>query len=132
MINLSDYKQLYLSTSLEYLQDLKTRIKQLTIDQADLNAISEIHRLTHSIKSQSLVMGYLQIASLCSVLENIFYEVKEKRLTISENLLNLVSKSLNNLEESLMRIDKENKEIDLLANVRGLEKLTGVKSSIKI
>lgn len=70
-INLSDYKNLYLQTAKEYMDKISVSLSQLSKDVLNKEAIKNLHIASHSLKSQSQVMGYGDIADLCMGIEKI-------------------------------------------------------------
>lgn len=126
--DLSQYKDLYLQTSREYLQSLNTALLKLEKKPADKEAIEEIFRSAHSLKGQSVAMGYEATGSLCHTVEDIFYEIREGRMKLTPELADLLFASFDSLTASIDKIEKEGKELDLLSQTGKLKGLTGVKT----
>ena len=61
-VDLSKFKTLYNQTALEYVKKLEDTVTLLRTDAANKNAMNEIYIAAHSLKSQSLMMGYLSLA----------------------------------------------------------------------
>lgn len=74
-INLSDYKNLFLQTSRECLSKIEASLDILANDLSNREALDNLHISSHSLKSQSQVMGYTQIATSCLNLEKTSDEV---------------------------------------------------------
>lgn len=124
--NFAEYKDLYVQTSKEYLQELNTGLLKLEKDPKEIAAIEDIFRSAHSLKSQSAAMGYDSTAFLCHTIEDVFYEIKEGRLEIKPELADKLFEAFDGLTESISLIEKENKEIDLNPLALKLKKETGV------
>lgn len=129
MNDLSQYQDLYIQTSKEYIQSLNASLLKLEKDNTDRPAIEEVFRSAHSLKSQSAAMGYHSTGYLCHVIEDIFYEIKNSRLPLTPKLADHLFKALDGLDSSLRRIEKENKEADLAELAEELKQFTGVSSA---
>lgn len=92
-VNLADYKNLYLQTAKEYIYKMLVSLDQLSSNTANKDALNNLHISSHSLKSQSQVMGFTDIANICLNIEN-----------ISNNALQGITQ-LNN--EAILNIKKE-------------------------
>lgn len=68
-INLASYKNIYLQTAKEYVENITKSFEKLNKNSKDVKAIEVLHISSHSLKSQSQVMGYNDIAKLSKSLE---------------------------------------------------------------
>lgn len=126
--DLAAYKDLYLQTSKEYLQELNSSLLKLEKDPLDKTAIEDIFRSAHSLKSQSAAMGYTSTAFLCHTIEDVFYEIKEDKLVINSDIADVLFSAFDNLSSSIESIEKNNQELDSAQLVEKLKTLTGVKT----
>lgn len=101
MPDLPAFKDLYLKTSRENIQVLKTSLKELFLQSGNTTAIDEIHRNAHTLKSKSLLMGYTDIAALAKSIEDTFYEIKNGKTTVSQELLANLSNTVIGLDKAL-------------------------------
>lgn len=129
MSELSQYKDLYLQTSREYLQALNNSLLLLEKDQHDQTAIDEIFRSAHSLKSQSAAMGYEKTGFLCHTVEDIFYEIKQGRLELTPELADILFKAFDDLTHSIDSIESNDTETDLTNHVKILKQQTGVTTT---
>ena len=119
----SSFKGLYLKTAREYVDKLKKNAEILLNQPDNINAINTIYISSHSLGSQSTLINYKNMESVCAVIEDIFLKIKEGSLKISEDLLTALKDSLTGLTKCVDSIDKENKEIDLSSIKEELQKL---------
>lgn len=131
-LNLKDYTNLYLESAVNYLKQINLCIAKISQDPEDQAAIAEIHRDIHSLKSSSYFMNYLSLAAVCSAFENIFYKVKNGEIKISKSLLSLLMKIELDLKNTITSIKNTGQEVNLTKELRNIEEITGVKSSIKV
>ena len=128
MVDLSEYKQLYLKTATEYLHDLQSNLTLYIADQTNAGALEILHRSAHSLKSQSLVMGYMGTGLLSKELEYIYRAIKDKKLTMSDQLSAALAEAQQKLYDSIESIKTNDKEIELATNKWYLETITKIKS----
>jgi chemotaxis protein histidine kinase CheA len=126
-IDLSHFKELYLTTARQYLTAMKKHIAVLVEDTHNEASITEVHISAHSLKSQSLVMQHQSIGMLCALIEKIFREAKEKELPLSSEVLIAIQDAILMMESSLNHIEKENSEVDLSYETQNIETLSGIK-----
>lgn len=127
--DLSQYRELYLQTSKEYIQSLNAALLKLEKNATDATAIDDIFRSAHSLKSQSAAMDYQTTGYLCHVIEDVFYEVKKGRLTLTPEIADKLFAALDALGSSIAQIEKEQHEVDLSTMAEELKKLSGVATT---
>lgn len=120
-IDLSAYENLYNTTASEYLEKMKESLSHLSQTPHDATAIATLYMSAHSLKSQSMVMGFKNTGALCNVIENMCREIQEKQTVPSVRLLELLQESLQRLENSLKSIEKDNQELPLGETIKKLE-----------
>ncbi|MBI2613778.1 MAG: Hpt domain-containing protein [Candidatus Levybacteria bacterium] len=69
-IDLGSYKSIYIKTAREYIKKMHTSLNELSTDVSNKEALNNLHIASHSLKSQSQVMGYNNIANICLNIEN--------------------------------------------------------------
>ncbi len=126
MDDLSEYLELYVQTSKEYIQSLNAALLVLEKNPTDAHAIEEIFRNAHSLKSQSAAMGYQSTGYLCHVVEDIFYEIKQGRKELTSEIADHLFAAFDALTRSIARIEKESTEEDSSATIETLKQLSGV------
>lgn len=127
--NMTSFKDLYLKTAYEYMENLESGLIRLSHDPYDKEVIGEFYISVHSLKSQSSAMGYTLTATLCNIMEIIFREVKEGKKMISNELIKVLATSLGTLKKSIQSIEHYNKEIDLSSEINNLAHAAGVTLS---
>jgi two-component system, chemotaxis family, sensor kinase CheA len=123
VIDLNRYKDLYIETAKKYLADIDAALVQLNNQPDHADAIHTLHISFHSLKSQSLVMGYQKTGMLCKTLEDIFRRINEQHRGVSKELLDTVAVTLTHIKESLAHIEQASEEIDLSSDAIRLEKM---------
>lgn len=124
--DLIQYKDLYIQTAKNLLNEIKVDINSLEINNSDIKIVDKLHRNFHSLKSQSLVMGFNSLGIVNKHLEHVFLTFKEKKLSINKELIATIYKIVQNMERSLTHIEESNQELDLSADIAALELLVEV------
>ena len=127
-IDYTKFKDLYLQTAQEYVDQLTQGIHSLSENISDLQKIPSLHIAAHSLKGQSLAIGFPMVGRLSYILEKVFYGVKGNTFTLSPDLVQLMQESVSKIEESLHSIAENDKEVDLLQEIEKLEAVSGIKS----
>jgi chemotaxis protein histidine kinase CheA len=117
------YKSLYLQTSWGYLNMLQKNVGFLLNGVQSDNVIESLHLAAHSLKSQSILMGYNQIGQFSGLLEQIFKAAKEKAFVPNNEILELILKGLSNVHLSLSQIAENGTEVDMSDTVTKIEGL---------
>ncbi len=110
-IDLKEYQDLYNTTATEYLQKVKKGMAILK-ESIDPETITELYISFHSLKAQSLMMGYAQTGALSHVLEDVFSSLRKEPNPLSD-LFQTLQQSVELLESSLASIKEHHKEQDL-------------------
>lgn len=112
-VDLSSYKNLFVKSSNEYLDKLKADLEILSSNPVDKDAINNVYISIHSLGSQNLTMGYTSTGTLCRLMENFFYKVKNGQETLDSQKIQFVADAVLKVDESVRNIDANNSEIDL-------------------
>ena len=126
-IDLSAYKNLYLQTAREHIGVIRNGLLMIRLNPEDKASLEKVHISAHSIKGQSLAMGYEKTALYARLLEYIFRDALDKKLELTPEKIACLKDSVTHIEESLASIEKNNKEIDLLDKQNALSKMCGIK-----
>lgn len=126
--DLSQYRELYLKTSQDLITEMKAQLTQLQATLKNAQAVESFHRAAHSLKSQSLVMGYQQIGTVNRQLEALFLLFKQGELSITSEYIQMVTNIVEHIENALIEIDKSEHEPDLEVDIETLKKHTNITS----
>ena len=103
-VNLADYKNIYLQTAKEYLDKMSVSLGQLSNDILNKEALNNLHIASHSLKSQSQVMGFMDIASLCLKIEKVSDDALKGNTQLNFEIVSGIKKSTEKLREILKLI----------------------------
>jgi len=129
MDDLSQYLDLYVQTSKEYIQSLNASLLVLEKNSSDKTAIEDIFRNAHSLKSQSAAMDFTSTGYLCHVVEDVFYEIKQGRMALTPELADQLFTAFDGLGGSIARIETDGHEADLTELAEKIKQLSGVTTT---
>jgi len=105
-IDLAGYKNIYLQTAKEYIYKMLVSLDQLSNNVLDKEALNNLHISSHSLKSQSQVMGFTNIANLCANIEKVSSDILNKVSGIDDHFMSLLKNSVDEINLELARIEK--------------------------
>lgn len=120
--DITQYKSIYLQTSWGYLNMLRKNVAFLLKGVQWENALDAAHLAAHSLKSQSILMGYNQIGKFSEDMETLFRTAKEKNSKIDGSILNIILDGLTKVQTSLTQISENGGEIDMSDEIDKLSK----------
>jgi len=80
----------FLEESSELLDALNEKLLALEKYPEDINIINEIFRITHSIKSESALVGFMKISELAHKMEDIFEKIRKGELIVNSEIINTI------------------------------------------
>ena len=106
-IDLGSYKSIYLQTAKEYIDKMSVSLEKLENNALDKEALNNLHIASHSLKSQSQVMGFIDIANICLGIEKRSDEaLKGNNQLIHKDILG-IRQSVDEISLKLAQIEKE-------------------------
>lgn len=125
-VDLNEYKQLYLETASEKLSEMTNFLSDIEQNH-DPKAQADFHRLAHSIKSQSLIMGYSHLGLAGKILEALFRAVQKDQIKLDKNIFEIIRQTLDAMSRSLKSIQSQQGELNLSNEIQSLEEHTKMK-----
>ncbi|MCB0495524.1 MAG: chemotaxis protein CheA [Cyclobacteriaceae bacterium] len=92
-----EYKEMFYAEAFEHHEELDKLFTVLEKNPKDNIVIDNIFRVTHTLKGNAMGLGFVEIAELSHVMEDIFSEVKSNRINLSEDLFNDLFKACDKL-----------------------------------
>ncbi len=105
-MDVSQYLEIFLDETREHLQNLNTEILNLEQDPENEDTVNEIFRAAHSLKGMAGTMGYKRMQNLTHDMENVFSEVRNGTIKIKSNMIDILFKCLDALEEYTTNIQE--------------------------
>lgn len=105
--NLSDYKNLYLQTAKEYIFKMLVSLDQLSNDIPNKEALNDLHISSHSLKSQSQIMGFTDVSDICLNIEKISDDALKNKTQLNSQVVFDIKKSVESLEQILKRVQDD-------------------------
>lgn len=122
-MDLSQYLEIFIDETNEHLQNLNEQLLILEKEPENENTINEIFRAAHSLKGMAGTMGYKRMQRLTHDTENVFSEIRNGKMKVTDGLIDTLFRCLDSLEGYLENIQnsadegtEENEDIIKLLN----------------
>lgn len=127
MVNI-DEKRLqhaFLEEVTELLESLNEKLLALEQSPEDPEIINEIFRLTHSIKSESSLIGFMKISSVAHKMEDIFEKVRNNELLVDREITDSLFSGYDKIMEMITAVQqgKDESKFDVTEVVNKLLKI---------
>jgi two-component system chemotaxis sensor kinase CheA len=122
----------FLEESEELLEKLNDNLLQLERDTSNPDSINEIFRLTHSLKSESALLGFVRLSELAHHLEDVFDAIRSGSTSLSRPLMDAIFSASDLIHEIIARIsiEKSDEEVDSRSVIRELKQLAELAPEI--
>lgn len=123
-MEMTQYLDIFIDESKEHLQAINQQVLLLEKSPEELSIVNEIFRSAHTLKGMSATMGYEDLASLTHCMENVLDAIRNKKITVTPAVLDVLFVSLDHLEAMVVEISEGgNGKRDVSETVRDLERL---------
>ncbi|SDJ72033.1 chemotaxis protein CheA [Sediminibacillus albus] len=113
----NEYLEVFIEESKEHIQSLNDHLLELEKNPSDLSMVNEIFRSAHTLKGMSATMGYQDLANLTHKMENVLDAVRNNKLAVNTEILDVVLEAVDQLEEMVLDIasgGEGSKDVELL------------------
>ncbi len=111
-VDLAQFHQVFFEESFEGLEIMETGLLELDQGDVDSEQINTIFRAAHSIKGGSGTFGFTEVSDFTHVMETLLDEMRDGRRQVTQDVVNVLLRSVDCLREMLTAIQDEN-PIDL-------------------
>lgn len=125
--DLSAYKALFVKTAGENANGILDSLLVLEKNGGDENAITTIFIKSHSLKGQSMTMGYTGIAKAALAIERYTRQVREQKEIVPLQIINAMRYGIEKIQASLRTVEEHNSELPMSEVITMLEQKLGVK-----
>jgi len=126
----NQYLEMFIEESKEHLQACNEHLLILEKNPNDIAIVNEVFRSAHTLKGMSATMGYEDIANLTHKMENVLDEIRNNKLHVTPELLDVVFIAVDQLEEMVLDIASGgNGKLDVTSTV---QKLHAIEIGVEI
>jgi len=104
VLDLSDYKNTYFQTAEEYIYKMLVSLDQLTTDILNREALNNLHISSHSLKSQSQMMGFTEVSDICLNIETVSDNALKGNTQLNVQIISDFKKLTEKLREILKQV----------------------------
>lgn len=105
-MDVSQYLEIFIDETKEHLQNLNEQLLIIEKEPENTDTINEIFRAAHSLKGMAGTMGYKRMQKLTHQMENVFSEIRNGKMKVDANLVDVLFQCLDALEEYLDNIQE--------------------------
>ena len=109
-MDVSQYLEIFIEETREHLQNLSQQLMILEEEPENTDTINEIFRAAHSLKGMAGTMGYKRMQHLTHIMENVFSEIRNGKMTVKAELVDVLFQCVDALEEYLDNITQTQDE----------------------
>lgn len=121
-MDVNQYLEMFIEESKEHLQACSEHLLELEKNPEDLTIVGEIFRSAHTLKGMSATMGFEDLANLTHKMENVLDAIRNEKIVVTPEILDVVFESVDHLEEMVM---------DIAAGGDGKRDVTGTVALLK-
>lgn len=103
-MEVNQYLEMFIEESKEHLQACSEHLLELEKNPEDLAIVGEIFRSAHTLKGMSATMGFEDLADLTHKMENVLDAIRNEKIHVTPEILDVVFESVDHLEEMVMDI----------------------------
>jgi two-component system chemotaxis sensor kinase CheA len=123
-MEMTQYLDIFIEESKEHLQAINQQVLLLEKSPEELTIVNEIFRSAHTLKGMSATMGYEDLANLTHCMENVLDAIRNKKIVVSTDVLDVLFASLDHLEAMVITISEGGTgKRDVSETVKALEAL---------
>lgn len=111
-MDVSQYLEIFIDETKEHLQSLNEQLLIIEQEPENTDTINEIFRAAHSLKGMAGTMGYKRMQKLTHQMENVFSEIRNGKMKVTPNLVDVLFQCLDALESYLDMIMETSDEGD--------------------
>lgn len=100
----NQYLEMFIEESKEHLQACNEHLLELEKNPSNIAIVNEVFRSAHTLKGMSATMGYEDIANLTHKMENILDLIRNYKLDVTPELLDVVFVAVDQLEGMVLDI----------------------------
>jgi two-component system chemotaxis sensor kinase CheA len=100
----------------ELLESLNERLLALENAPGDKDTINEIFRLTHSIKSESALVGFMNLSTIAHKMEDIFERVRRGVMTVTTEIIDALFAAHDRIAEIISAVSNDQDESGIEVN----------------
>ncbi len=109
-MDVSQYLEIFIDETSEHLQNLSQQLMSLEEEPGNSDTINEIFRAAHSLKGMAGTMGFKRMQNLTHVMENVFSEIRNGKMSVTAHLVDVLFQCLDALESYLENIQQTSDE----------------------
>ena len=109
-MDVSQYLDIFIDETNGHIQSLNENIMELEKEPENKDVVNEIFRAAHSLKGMAGTMGFKRMQHLTHDMENVFSEVRNEKVKVNSNLIDILFRCLDAIEGYLDNVKSTSDE----------------------
>lgn len=128
---MNQYLDMFIEESKEHLQAVNKNLLVLESEPTNIGIVQEIFRSAHTLKGMSATMGFEDVASLTHEMENVLDLVRNAKITVDSDVMDVIFRAVDKLEEMLLSIESTgNGSANVEAEIASLKRVARGEKSV--
>ena len=111
-MDVSQYLEIFIEEAKEHLQNLNEALLEMEKSEENKDLVNEIFRVAHTLKGMAATMGFKKMTVLTHDMENVLSEIRNGKIAVSAELLDVLFQCLDALEQYVDQITETGSEGD--------------------
>jgi len=119
------YKESYINDMREYLMDLNQLFVDFEHESNNIELYNTIYRTVHSIKGNSAILQYNEIADLAHAIENLLDKIHKNDIVVDKSIMDILFECLDIIGARINTSEVSSNDIDIKKILTRLDNITG-------
>jgi len=119
------YKESYINDMREYLMDLNQLFVDFEHESNNIELYNTIYRTVHSIKGNSAILQYNEIADLAHAIENLLDKLHKNDIVVDKSIMDILFECLDIIGARINASEVSSNDIDIKKILTRLDNITG-------
>lgn len=126
---MKQYMEYYISEVEDHLEKLNTALLEFEHDFSDMEAINQIFRSSHTLKSSSAAMGFKKFSGLAHKMEDVLGRIRDRTIKVDENVIDVLFRCIDAMEALFNQVKDGGKEnLNTAPLIKNLNDIYSMKS----
>lgn len=103
-MDMNQYLDMFIEEAKEHLQAINDHLLHFEKEPNNISIVNEIFRSAHTLKGMAATMGYEDLASLTHEMENVLDLVRNQKMQVNSEIIDIIFKSVDALESMVVSI----------------------------
>jgi two-component system chemotaxis sensor kinase CheA len=119
------YRETYINDMREHLRNLNKFVVNFESQSENTDLFNTIFRTVHTIKGNSSILQYFEIADLAHAMENLLEKIRKKEITLDQQIMDIMFESIDSIESMINAIAGSSEIVDQKEIIKKFDQILG-------